>query len=93
MGALHQVDSANLRGAAIAWNAEFAPLPKPLLVVNIGGPTSNYPIIRYRSCYLDIVRGMLVFDFSVSTLSKGNNRIGSVCLVSVAACFCVCKSC
>ncbi|KAM7496952.1 hypothetical protein LguiA_021366 [Lonicera macranthoides] len=40
VGALHQVDSTALRSAAIAWHDEFAPLPKPLLVVNIGGPTS-----------------------------------------------------
>ncbi|KAK4408426.1 Mitochondrial fission protein ELM1 [Sesamum angolense] len=39
VGALHQVDSASLRSAANAWHDEFAPLPKPLLVVNIGGPT------------------------------------------------------
>jgi len=41
VGALHQADSAALRLAAIAWHDELAPLPKPLLVVNIGGPTSN----------------------------------------------------
>jgi len=41
VGALHQADSAALRLAAIAWHNELAPLPKPLLVVNIGGPTSN----------------------------------------------------
>ncbi|XP_048137100.1 mitochondrial fission protein ELM1 isoform X2 [Rhodamnia argentea] len=41
VGALHQIDSAALRNAASAWNDEFAPLPKPLLVVNIGGPTSQ----------------------------------------------------
>lgn len=41
VGALHKVDSSALRAAAIAWHDEFAPLPKPLLVVNIGGPTSN----------------------------------------------------
>ncbi|KAK1354562.1 mitochondrial fission protein ELM1 [Heracleum sosnowskyi] len=39
VGALHQVDFASLRTAAIAWHDEFAPLPKPLLVVNIGSPT------------------------------------------------------
>ncbi|XP_024980744.1 mitochondrial fission protein ELM1 isoform X1 [Cynara cardunculus var. scolymus] len=39
VGALHQVDSAALRSAAITWHDEFAPLPKPLIVVNIGGPT------------------------------------------------------
>lgn len=41
MGALHQIDSAAIRTAASAWHDEFASLPKPLLVVNIGGPTSN----------------------------------------------------
>lgn len=41
VGALHQVDFSALRAAAIAWHEEFAPLPKPLLVVNIGGPTST----------------------------------------------------
>lgn len=38
-GALHQIDSAALRSAASAWHEEFAPLPKPLVVVNVGGPT------------------------------------------------------
>ncbi|XWS52825.1 hypothetical protein CRYUN_Cryun11dG0105400 [Craigia yunnanensis] len=41
LGALHQIDSAALRSAAAAWHDEFAPLPKPLLVVNIGWPTSH----------------------------------------------------
>lgn len=41
IGALHQADSTALRVAANAWHDELAPLPKPLLVVNIGGPTSN----------------------------------------------------
>uniref|UniRef100_A0A5B6ZND0 Mitochondrial fission protein ELM1 n=1 Tax=Davidia involucrata TaxID=16924 RepID=A0A5B6ZND0_DAVIN len=41
VGALHQIDSAALRSAASAWHDEFAPLPKPLLVVNIGGPASH----------------------------------------------------
>lgn len=42
MGALHQIDSAALRSAASAWHDEFSPLPKPLLVVNIGEPTRNF---------------------------------------------------
>lgn len=41
MGALHQADSAALRIAASFWHDELATLPKPLLVVNVGGPTSN----------------------------------------------------
>jgi hypothetical protein len=40
-GALHQADSAALRFAAADWHAELAPLPKPLVIVNIGGPTSK----------------------------------------------------
>ncbi|KAL5545790.1 hypothetical protein UlMin_005477 [Ulmus minor] len=41
VGALHQADPAALRSAASAWHDELATLPKPLLVVNIGGPSSN----------------------------------------------------
>ncbi|OVA10036.1 Uncharacterized protein family UPF0497 [Macleaya cordata] len=41
VGALHQADFGALRAAAAAWHDELAPLPKPLLVVNIGGPTSH----------------------------------------------------
>ena len=39
VGALHQADSTALRVAASAWHDELAALPKPLLVVNVGGPT------------------------------------------------------
>ena len=55
MGALHQADSDSLRIAASVWHDELATLPKPLLVVNIGGPTSNlYNIsqVIYRICYV-----------------------------------------
>uniref|UniRef100_A0A2C9V837 Mitochondrial fission protein ELM1 n=1 Tax=Manihot esculenta TaxID=3983 RepID=A0A2C9V837_MANES len=41
VGALHLADSAALRTAASVWHDELAVLLKPLLVVNIGGPTSN----------------------------------------------------
>lgn len=40
-GALHKADSAALRIAASEWHDELAPLPKPLIVVNIGGPTRH----------------------------------------------------
>ncbi|KAL2345255.1 hypothetical protein Fmac_006540 [Flemingia macrophylla] len=43
VGALHQADSTALRAAASAWHDELATLPKPLLVVNVGGPTGNCP--------------------------------------------------
>ncbi|KAJ7534711.1 hypothetical protein O6H91_13G106200 [Diphasiastrum complanatum] len=39
VGALHHADNAMLRAAAATWHAELAPLPKPLLIVNVGGPT------------------------------------------------------
>ncbi|KAG8501215.1 hypothetical protein CXB51_003305 [Gossypium anomalum] len=41
VGALHLADSAALRSAASVWHDELAPLARPLLVVNIGGPTSS----------------------------------------------------
>ncbi|WOG98286.1 hypothetical protein DCAR_0417627 [Daucus carota subsp. sativus] len=41
VGALHQADSTALQNAASAWHDKLAPLLKPLLVVNIGGPTSH----------------------------------------------------
>lgn len=44
VGALHQIDAPALRNAASAWHDVFAPLPKPLVVVNIGGPISKIPI-------------------------------------------------
>ncbi|KAK7324851.1 hypothetical protein VNO77_28730 [Canavalia gladiata] len=41
LGALHQIDFASLRSAAITWHDVFAHVPRPLLVVNVGGPTKN----------------------------------------------------
>ncbi|XVF76157.1 hypothetical protein PTKIN_Ptkin13bG0243600 [Pterospermum kingtungense] len=41
VGALHLADSTALRSVASVWHDELAPLAKPLLVVNIGGPTSS----------------------------------------------------
>ncbi|ESW04455.1 hypothetical protein PHAVU_011G095900 [Phaseolus vulgaris] len=41
MGALHQVDFSSIRSAAATWHEEFSHFPRPLLVVNIGGPTRN----------------------------------------------------
>ncbi|ESQ40539.1 hypothetical protein EUTSA_v10013667mg [Eutrema salsugineum] len=40
-GALHNVDASTLRVATLEWKDEFALLSKPLIVVNIGGPTRN----------------------------------------------------
>jgi hypothetical protein len=44
-GALHQIDYASLRKAASAWHDEFAALPKPLVVVNIGWPRSMFCLL------------------------------------------------
>jgi len=41
IGALHHADASTLRAAASAWQSELAPLAKPLLIVNVGGPTSK----------------------------------------------------
>lgn len=62
VGALHQVDSAALRLAASAWHGELAVLPKPLLVVNVGGPTSN---VLYLSCvsFLLLCEGIISLKF------------------------------
>ncbi|KAJ0266563.1 Mitochondrial fission protein ELM1 [Hirschfeldia incana] len=40
-GALHGIGYATLRKSASAWHDEFAALPKPLVVVNIGWPRRN----------------------------------------------------
>ncbi|KAD5960521.1 hypothetical protein E3N88_11993 [Mikania micrantha] len=54
LGALHQVDSDALQCAASAWHDELASLPKPLLVVNIGGP------IRHCNYGADLARQLTV---------------------------------
>ncbi|CAL5357199.1 unnamed protein product [Camellia sinensis] len=68
VGAPHQVDSAALRNAASAWHDEFAPLPKPLLVVNIGGPTRR---CRYG---VDLAK-QLIASLDNVLLSCGTVRI------------------
>ncbi|RXH76346.1 hypothetical protein DVH24_019234 [Malus domestica] len=50
VGALHQADFAALKSAASVWHAELTPLPKPLLVVNIGGPSSRNPHMGHLAC-------------------------------------------
>ncbi|KAJ4724936.1 Mitochondrial fission protein ELM1 [Melia azedarach] len=67
-GVLHQIDSAALRSAASAWHDKFAPLPKPLLVVNIGGPTG---CCRYGS---DLAKQLTAHLLSV-LVSCGSVRI------------------
>ncbi|GKU93791.1 hypothetical protein SLEP1_g7358 [Rubroshorea leprosula] len=68
LGSLHQIDASALRSAAIAWHDEFAPLPKPLLVVNIGWPTSH---CRYG---VDLGKMLMCSLLSVLT-SCGSVRI------------------
>ncbi|THU44546.1 hypothetical protein C4D60_Mb02t08520 [Musa balbisiana] len=87
IGALHQADSAALRIAATAWHDELAPLPKPLLVVNIGGPTNSELVIEVQT-----IIPLLVFEVKLGLLDffhfvgpslvlyqgwKGNCKYGS----------------
>lgn len=65
IGALHQADSAALRIAATAWHDELAPLPKPLLVVNIGGPTSNTHFICSSFLFLLVWKVIKFFDYAL----------------------------
>ncbi|CAL1367233.1 unnamed protein product [Linum trigynum] len=67
-GALHQIDFSTLRSAASAWHDELAPLPKPLLVVNVGGPA------RYCRYGADLAKQLS--DFLLSVLATcGSVRI------------------
>lgn len=52
VGALHQADSVALNKAASAWHNELGSLPKPLVVVNIGGPSSNYLAFTNLLCLI-----------------------------------------
>ncbi|RWW08053.1 hypothetical protein GW17_00028533, partial [Ensete ventricosum] len=98
IGALHQADSAALRIAATAWHDELAPLPKPLLVVNIGGPTSNTPFICNSELVIEvqIIIPLLVFEVKLGLLdffhfvgpSLYCTRVGKVqgCFLVVVGC-------
>ncbi|XP_074289366.1 mitochondrial fission protein ELM1-like [Silene latifolia] len=68
VGALHQVDSSALRSAAKTWHDEFAALAKPLLVVNIGGPTRH---CRYG---VDLARQLIAY-LKNALLTCGTVRI------------------
>ncbi|KAI7998225.1 Mitochondrial fission protein ELM1 [Camellia lanceoleosa] len=74
VGALHQADSTALQVAACAWHDELAPLLKPLLVVNIGGPTKHCQygadLAKQLTAFLKNVRrsfGSLRISFSRRT--------------------------
>ncbi|XP_062112695.1 mitochondrial fission protein ELM1-like isoform X3 [Humulus lupulus] len=66
VGALHQADSAALKKAASAWHDELALLPKPLVVVNIGGPSSLNPHLGH----LAWADAFVITADSVSMLSE-----------------------
>ncbi|OWM73635.1 mitochondrial fission protein ELM1 [Punica granatum] len=82
LGALHQIDSTVLRNEASAWHDEFAPLPKPLLVVNIGGPISNcrYGVDLAKQLIANLLSvlascGSVRVSFSNKTPAKVSNFI------------------
>ncbi|KAK9153621.1 hypothetical protein Sjap_001101 [Stephania japonica] len=87
-GALHTADFAALRNAASAWHDDLSPLPKPLLVVNIGGPTKHCrygaDLAKQLLCSLENVLegcGSMRISFSRRTPPKVSkiimNRLGS----------------
>lgn len=52
-GALHNVDASTLRIATLEWKDKFASLSKPLVIVNIGGPTSKHIVpLHFLFCLL-----------------------------------------
>ncbi|GAB2285562.1 serine/threonine protein kinase [Dionaea muscipula] len=82
VGALHQIDAASLRSAASAWQDDFALLPKPLLVVSIGGPTRHCrygaDLAKQLASYLQnalLSCGTLRISFSESTPEKVSSII------------------
>ncbi|XP_015872626.2 mitochondrial fission protein ELM1 isoform X2 [Ziziphus jujuba] len=82
LGALHQVDFAALRSAASVWHDEFAPLPKPLLVVNIGSSSGycRYGVDLAKHLTANLLRvivscGTVRICFSNRTPEKVSNVI------------------
>ncbi|KAJ7948019.1 Mitochondrial fission protein ELM1 [Quillaja saponaria] len=81
VGALHQIDFATLHNSASAWHDEFAPLPKPLLVVNTGGPTRNcrydVDIVQLTASILSVLVscGSVRLSFSDKTPQKVSDVI------------------
>ncbi|KAL2620463.1 hypothetical protein R1flu_000668 [Riccia fluitans] len=67
-GALHHADAATLRVAANTWHDVLGPLPKPLVVVNVGGPTRNcrygedlaWELIRALRCVIHTCGSMRI---------------------------------
>ncbi|CAM6112683.1 unnamed protein product [Calypogeia fissa] len=68
IGALHHADAATLRAAAVTWHDVFAPLPKPLLIVNVGGPARNCRYGEDLTCEL------------IRALKQVLSTVGSVCI-------------
>ncbi|KAE9616759.1 hypothetical protein Lal_00035151 [Lupinus albus] len=82
MGALHQIDFTSIRSAAAMWHDEFANVPRPLLVVNIGGPTRNcqYGIDLAKQLAASLLNvlvscGSVRISFSQKTPQKVSNII------------------
>ncbi|XP_004246476.1 mitochondrial fission protein ELM1-like [Solanum lycopersicum] len=82
VGALHQADSNALKDAADTWHDELATIPKPLLVVNVGGPTGHCRYgtdlaVELTALLLNIVPtcGSIRVSFSRRTPSKVSDII------------------
>ncbi|KAK4343211.1 hypothetical protein RND71_039027 [Anisodus tanguticus] len=80
--ALHQADSDALKDAAYTWHDELAYLPRPLLVVNVGGPTGHCRYgtdlaVELTALLLNVVPtcGSIRVSFSRRTPSKVSDII------------------
>lgn len=75
-GALHLIDFTSIRTAAVTWQNEFANVRRPLLVVNIGGPTRNfYCEFNHLKCHNFHGPKNLVIRL-ISVIDLGNCRYG-----------------
>lgn len=83
VGALHLADSAALRTAASVWHDELAVLLKPLLVVNIGGPTSKISHFLGAFCLNFIV--LLLINARVVYIQKYREYLVVVTCFRIAA--------
>ncbi|KAL0316080.1 UNVERIFIED_CONTAM: Mitochondrial fission protein ELM1 [Sesamum radiatum] len=82
VGALHQADSVALRNSASAWHDQMAMLPKPLLVVSVGGPTSPNPHMGH----LAFADAFVITADSVSMLSEACSTGKPVYVIGAERC-------
>ncbi|RAL44611.1 hypothetical protein DM860_003370 [Cuscuta australis] len=82
LGSLHQVDFSSLQSAASAWHDEIGLLPKPLLVVNIGGPIGPNPHMGH----LALADSFVITADSISMLSEACSTGKPVYVIGAERC-------